>query len=181
MSTDLKIETNRANAQLSTGPRTEEGKARSSQNARKHGLTAKQLAIQPEDQEEFDELFAFYQAEVNPQGPIQQSLFEELITAAWNLRRVRILQAGLDLLDPQYDRLARHHTRIERTFHRSLKELKALQTNRTLRATLPAHLVTRTPVLAAPLIVAKRSQERDKQRKEEFDAVTSRFLRTNTA
>ena len=28
------------------------------------------------------------------------------------------------------DRLARHHTRIERTFHRCLKQLKALQAQR---------------------------------------------------
>jgi len=181
MSTDLKIETNRANAQLSTGPRTEAGKAASSQNARKHGLTAKQLAIQPEDQEEFDELLAFYQAEVNPQGPIQQTLFEELISAAWNLRRVRVLQAGLDMLDPQFDRLARHHTRIERTFHRALKELKALQTSRSLRATLPAHLLPRTPVLAAPLVIAKRSQERHQERKQEFAEAVRLPLRTASA
>ena len=170
----MSLESNRANAQLSTGPRTDEGKAKSSQNARKHGLTAKQLAIQPDDQEEFDELLAFYRAEVNPQGPIQQTLFEELITAAWNLRRVRVLQAGLDMLDPQHDRLARHHTRIERTFHRALKELKALQTSRALRATLPTYLVTRTPVLAAALVIAKRSQQRDREIREEFSAASRR-------
>ena len=34
-------ERNRSNAQHSTGPRTEEGKAASSQNARKHGLSGK--------------------------------------------------------------------------------------------------------------------------------------------
>jgi hypothetical protein len=34
-----KIRTNRANAQASTGPRTAEGRARSAQNARRHGLS----------------------------------------------------------------------------------------------------------------------------------------------
>ena len=66
----MSIETNRANAQFSTGPRTDEGKARSSQNARKHGLTAKQLAISPQDQEEFEDVLASYQREINPTGPL---------------------------------------------------------------------------------------------------------------
>ena len=37
--------TNRANAQHSTGPRTPEGKARSSQNARKHTFTPENFAV----------------------------------------------------------------------------------------------------------------------------------------
>jgi hypothetical protein len=36
---------NRANAAKSTGPRTPQGKVRSSQNARKHGFTASTFAI----------------------------------------------------------------------------------------------------------------------------------------
>jgi len=74
MSSELKIEANRANAQASTGPRTEEGKARSSQNARKHGLTAKQLAITPEDRQAFDEILAGYLHEINPSGQIEQTI-----------------------------------------------------------------------------------------------------------
>ena len=160
MSTELKIQANQSNAQSSTGPRTEEGKAHSAQNARKHGLTAQQLLIQPEDREEFELLLARYQNEIQPRGQLQQTLFDELVAAAWNLRRVRTLQAEIDMLDLQYDRLARHHSRLERTFHRSLKELKALQTDATLHALLPRLVRHRTPFLAAPLVIAKRSQQR---------------------
>ena len=164
MSSELQLEANRANAQLSTGPRTEVGKAHSAQNARKHGLTAQQLLVKPEEREEFEQCLARYQTEIHPFGPIQQTLFDELVTAAWNLQRVRVLQSQLDMLDPRYDRLARHHTRIERTFHRSLNELKALQTEAKLHALLPHPARHRTPFLASSerieKAIAKRSQQR---------------------
>jgi hypothetical protein len=41
MTTALQLEANRANAKLSTGPRTEVGRARSSTNGIKHGLTSR--------------------------------------------------------------------------------------------------------------------------------------------
>ena len=155
--------TNQANAQFSTGPRTPEGKAISSQNARKHGLSAKSLSIQPADQEDFNDLLAQYQREINPQGPIQQTLFEELVAAAWNLRRVRTLQSELEMLDYRYERLDRYHVRFERTFHRTLKELRTLQTEAALHHMLPRETRHKTPILASPLIIAKRSQERQKE------------------
>jgi hypothetical protein len=155
-----RLAANAANAHLSTGPRTPEGKSRSSQNASKHGLTAREVVIQPGEQEIFDDLLAGLEADIQPQGPLQQMLFNELVTAAWNLRRVRLLEA-----DPRHqgnpqelDRLARHHTRIERSFHRCLKELKALQTNAVFQASLIAPLRKYTPRLAAANEIAKRTQ-----------------------
>jgi hypothetical protein len=44
MTSARQIAANRANAQLSTGPRTEQGKARASRNARRHGLSVPVLA-----------------------------------------------------------------------------------------------------------------------------------------
>jgi hypothetical protein len=162
---------NAANAQFSTGPRTPEGKARSSANARKHGFTAAELLIGPEDREEFDALLADYQSDVAPQGVIQQTLFDELVAAAWNLRRIRRMETELcagaatyldllndDDLQTKLDRLARHKSRIERTFHRCLKELKALQTTQAIAALLPHDIRKSAPPLASTIEIAKRSQ-----------------------
>jgi hypothetical protein len=162
---------NAANAHLSTGPRTEQGKARSSQNARKHGLTAAEFVIAAEDREEFEEFLAELQADVSPKGKLQQVLFDQLAESAWNLRRIRRMEAELttsaasylDILEnpeltAQLDRLARHKTRIERTFHRSLRELKALQTDAALALTLPVMFVQTGQPLASRTQIAKRTQ-----------------------
>lgn len=121
-------------------------------------------AIVPQDQSEFNVLHAQYQREINPQGPLQQTLFEELVAAAWNLRRVHLIEADLDMLDPRFDRLARHHARFEKTFHRALKELRTLQTEAALRQLLPREIRRNTPLLACPEKISRRSQERDKLR-----------------
>jgi hypothetical protein len=162
---------NAANAHLSTGPKTPEGKARSSGNARTHGLTAKDLVIGPEDREEFDELLAGLQTDISPQGALQHTLFDELVASAWNLRRIRRMETDLcagattyrdllndDELQTKLDRLARHKSRIERTFHRSLKELKALQTSDAIRSLIPCDIAETVPPLASPSEIAKRTQ-----------------------
>jgi hypothetical protein len=51
-----RLTANRANAQLSTGPRTEEGKKRSSLNAFRHGLTGQIVIHTPEDQKAFQSI-----------------------------------------------------------------------------------------------------------------------------
>ncbi len=162
---------NASNAQFSTGPRTPEGKAKSAQNARKHGLTAADLVIGPEDRAEFDEMLAEFRDEIEPTGPLQHSLFDQLVSAAWNLRRIRRMETELcsgaesytqilddDQLQKKLDRLARHQTRIERSFHRALKELKALHTDAALIPTLPANLIENAAPLASFQEIAKRTQ-----------------------
>ena len=81
-----RIEANRANAQKSTGPRTEQGKARSRANPWKHGLTASMLVITGEEPEEFDELRAALIASYDPQSPWECELVERLVGIFWRLR-----------------------------------------------------------------------------------------------
>ena len=162
-----RLAANAANAQHSTGPRTPEGQTRSSQNARTHGLTARDLVIAPDEREEFEELRNDYQASVQPQDAIQQSLFELLVGAAWNLRRIRRMEVRAcsdttrtaEQLEKELDRLVRYKTCIERTFHRSLKELKALQTNAVIQATLPDSVRKNVPPLSNATQIAKRTQQ----------------------
>ena len=143
MSTSAQQIANSANAQKSTGPSTPEGKARSARNAYLHGLCSKNFLIGPEEQSDFDRKAEQYLFDLQPASPVEQTLFSEIVGAAWQLDRVRRLEteacAGkssyIEMLDDEalqkkLDRLARHHTRIERTFHRCLKELKTLQAER---------------------------------------------------
>ncbi len=171
MATAAQIAANRLNAQHSTGPRTAEGKARCAHNAVRHGLTAKHLIIRDDEHEDFDALRAGLIAEVAPQGPLEQTVFSELLHAAWNLRRFSRLEAEAEtaspdpLMDPNLDafldRLARYHTRAERSYYRALKELRTLQTNRVLRArTIDPDEEQTTPSLASIPDLAKQTQRR---------------------
>src|SRR5713101_1941693 len=161
-----RLAANAANAQHSTGPRTPEGRARSSQNARTHGLTARDVLIAPDEREEFEELLSDYQTDVQPQGAAQQSLFDDLVAAAWDLRRIRRMQVRAcsdttrtaEQLEKDLDRLVRYKTCIERTFHRSLKELKALQTNAVIQATLPEGVRKNVLPLSNAAEISKRTQ-----------------------
>ena len=137
MPSQIQLEANRANAQLSTGPRTEEGKARAALNSRKHGLSAAHLVITEADREAFDSMQAALLADISPQGELELTLFDTLLHASWNIRRCRIVEAGL-LGDQKQNeaslrQLDRHARRHNSNFHRALKELRALQTAREFR------------------------------------------------
>ncbi len=62
------LESNRQNSQMSTGPRSAEGKARSRANSYKHGLTGEGIALPHEDAAEVDDLIDTLTAEMNPKN-----------------------------------------------------------------------------------------------------------------
>jgi hypothetical protein len=158
MATAAQITANRLNAAHSTGPRTPEGKARAAQNALRHGLTASHLVVAPGRQEELEALRAALLEELDPQGITEVLTFNEILHAAWNLHRFRLIEArhaaGPDALDDPakaafLDRLGRYQARAQRAYFRALNELRTLQTNRTLRSVkLTEEEEREVPVLA---------------------------------
>jgi hypothetical protein len=128
-----------------------------------NGLTYHDVVLDESHQNEFEDLQASLQAELQPQGPLEHDVFDQLLHASWNLRRVRRLEAKLspDCADPLLDdgaaptlaRLARCHDRSERSYYRALRELRALQTERALRAQLQPQ-----PALPALASMSKRKK-----------------------
>lgn len=93
MATEAQVRANRLNAQKSTGPRTEAGKAAVSQNAVTHGLLARKTVISGEDPGQFETYRAQLLAELHPAGVLEAVLAERIVGLAWRLRRADCLQA----------------------------------------------------------------------------------------
>lgn len=83
-----KREANRANAQRSTGPRTDEGKARSAMNAVRHGLAARAPLLPGEDAAELQQLADEMEADWRPRGAIERELVGRVVSLTWRLRRI---------------------------------------------------------------------------------------------
>lgn len=93
MATEAQVRANRLNAQRSTGPRTEAGKAVVAQNAVRHGLLAEKTVISGEDAGQFESYRAMLLAELHPAGAMETILVERIVGLAWRLRRADRLQA----------------------------------------------------------------------------------------
>ncbi|MCU1232418.1 MAG: hypothetical protein JWP63_385 [Candidatus Solibacter sp.] len=94
MATPTQLTANRVNAQSSTGPRSAEGKAASSRNSLKLGLTAKSLIIAGEDPAELDQLTAKYMDEFEPADVIEEQLVHTLVRAVWMQNRCDRIEAA---------------------------------------------------------------------------------------
>ena len=95
MTSFRQIEANRRNAQLSTGPVTEEGKRRSRQNAVRHGLTAETVIDALEGAEDYAAFEMAVTADYDAQSAVERELALRLASLLWRLRRTTAIESGL--------------------------------------------------------------------------------------
>jgi hypothetical protein len=130
-------------ARHASGPKTAEGKARSSQNALRHGLASSRLIIPGEKAEAFDALLADLMADHRPSTVTETLLVRQLAQHYWLLQRALRLQAQA-LSAPPGDSphdlalLLRYQTVNERAFHKALAALGKLKKETVNLATRPA-------------------------------------------
>ena len=155
MATEAQIAANRRNAESSTGPRTKEGKSRASRNAVSFGIYSTADFVRPEENRLYHLFCENFRKELAPEGPFEQTMAEEILHAAWRLRRCSALESEMvDLtgdreldpqLDPQLDPMLdpanaptqaavdRARAQAHRNLQRATAELRRLQTERQLR------------------------------------------------
>jgi hypothetical protein len=121
-----------------TGPRTEEGKKRSSLNALKHGLTGQTLIILKEDREAYESHCRGFLDHFKPIGYHEAILAQSIADDYWRANSGRVLESdhmakALDG-DPGHEKflstLSLYIHRIERTIKNNLQTLDALQAQR---------------------------------------------------
>src|SRR3954447_18521671 len=145
MATDAQIRANKRNAQCSTGPRTPEGKQRSSTNATKHALTAKHVVLPWENIVYYFELHGALLRQYQPESPAEMFLVDQLAQNWWRLNRSRRFETGmLAKLDPatesegvnpdDLDLHRRYEAGIERAYYRAYDRLEKIARRRPLVA-----------------------------------------------
>ena len=153
MPSQKQLEANRLNATKSTGPRSLQGKARSSMNALQSGIDAESQIIRGENAANLEALAADYYQRFHPTTPEQRMLVDTLVDAEWLLRRFRKVEAQLwekealsaykpneDVILAQaywsgVDRFARLQRRIDtahKNYRIALQELQRLQAEEVL-------------------------------------------------
>ena len=104
MATQKQITANKKNAQLSTGPRTNQGKAVVSKNALKHGLLAKNHIIPTESKAEFELHRDDSLTYLKPVGPIEAILAKRIVELSWRLSRSSSVRtATINTMDKDAD------------------------------------------------------------------------------
>ena len=132
-----RLASNRENALKSTGPRTEQGKAISSQNHVNHGLARKNGSfhvLDTEDQTEYAMSLLGFMDEYQPETPTEVALVHSLAESLWLKNRAHAFQAscfdaGTGALNNEKTLLLflRYETTHSRAFNSALNQLLKLR------------------------------------------------------
>ena len=79
----------------STGPRTPEGKAISSHNATRHGLTGRVVVLPSEDMNVYNAFCKDLMADLAPETPLERQYAQTFCDIQWRLNRARSYEDGL--------------------------------------------------------------------------------------
>ena len=159
MVSEKRIEANRRNAQRSTGPRSIDGRARSSMNALRHGITGQVSIMNEEDRGAHDKFVQELITGLRPEGAVELQFASVIAEDFWRLQRILAVEndmlalgnfsdaADIDVDHPEvhasltraqtfldqskdFERLTLYEQRINRAIEKNRKQLAELQAER---------------------------------------------------
>ena len=86
---------NRGNSLRSTGPRSQEGKARSSQNSLRYAFLSRELLLPGEDSKQLSKLRERLREEFKPKGPTEEILVQIMVSDLWRLGRLYRVESAI--------------------------------------------------------------------------------------
>jgi hypothetical protein len=92
---DARLKANRANSQLSTGPTSVEGKAKSSLNAVKTGLTGRTVLLPADDAEIYRQHVNRIFSDLTPATDRERAIAQTIADTEWRLLRIAPLEASI--------------------------------------------------------------------------------------
>ncbi len=122
-----KSESARINGAKSRGPKTPAGKARSSQNAIKHGIFAQAIVLSTENADSFEQLTQDYIRRFEPRDSVELAIVEQIIAATWRLSRCWFLQTETMNLEMARDSEPDYENLSARGFQASIANSSAMQ------------------------------------------------------
>jgi low affinity Fe/Cu permease len=135
MASNAQLKANRENAQKSTGPRSDEGKAVTATNRRVHGLAGSRFYVAHwENQEEFEKLLADLAADYQPRNTTEALLVQQMAESRWLRQRALLLQNDLFTPNGMFAAIAnrlkiymRYQAQHDRAFQSALNQLLKLR------------------------------------------------------
>jgi hypothetical protein len=150
---------NRLNAEKSQGPTSAPGKACSSMNALRHGLTARVVVLPSEDMDAYRKFSEEIVDSLDAQTPVERQFAQTVADNQWRINRIRSIEDGMlgmghfeaagniDFGHPQihaaftaarafrddsksFVNLSIYEQRLHRSMKESLRQLKELQAER---------------------------------------------------
>jgi hypothetical protein len=145
-----------------TGPKTAAGKARSAQNATRHGLAGRVVVLPSEDLSVYRQFCEDFIADLHPETSVEREFAQAVADGHWRLRRVRTTEDSMFALGhdegqgdfdanhpsihaaytaaktfrdhaPAFNTLSIYEQRIQRGIEKNMKQLRELQADRKTR------------------------------------------------
>src|SRR6202167_923363 len=86
---------NRLNAENTRGATTPQGKARSSMNALRHGLTARVVVLPSEDMDAYQTFSKEIVDSLDAQTPVERQFAQTVADNQWRINRIRSIEDGM--------------------------------------------------------------------------------------